>query len=114
MERILLVLEEQGIQPPGQQGVDVFVVSLGSAVRTKALAMVQTLRQAGLRVETDYLERSMKSQMKQADRLGAQKVLILGDDELVRGVVQVRDMQAGGQEEVPINTVLQHLIQVRD
>jgi histidyl-tRNA synthetase len=110
MERMLLVLEEQGIKPPKKQDADVFVVSLGSTVRLKALAIVQKLRQAGLKVETDYLGRSMKSQIKQADRLGTMKVIILGDEELARGVVQVRDMQGGGQEEVPINSVLQCLL----
>jgi histidyl-tRNA synthetase len=111
MERILLVLEEQGIKSPHSTAVDVFVISLGDAVRTQALVITQQLRQAGLKVETDYLGRSMKSQMKQADRLGAKYVLILGEDELAKGVVQVRDMQDSAQTEVPLSQVVDRLSQ---
>jgi histidyl-tRNA synthetase len=111
MERILLVLEEQGIKSPHSTDVDVFVISLGDAVRTQALTITQQLRQAGLKVETDYLNRSMKSQMKQANRLGARQALIIGEDELAKGVVVLRDMQGGAQEEVPIAQVTAKLCQ---
>lgn len=109
MERILLVLEEQGIKAPYEQGVDAFVVSLGDSIRAHALNLVHRLRQAGLRVETDYLNRSMKAQMKAADRLKARRVLIVGEDEVARGVVQVRNMQAGVQEEAPCDSIVERL-----
>lgn len=110
MERAMLALAEQGIVGPPARPVDAFVVSLGpTAVRAAALALVQSLRQAGLVVETDYLERSMKAQMKAAGRLGVTRVLIVGEDEFARGVVQVRDMRAGVQEEVPLAGVVDRL-----
>lgn len=111
MERILLVLEEQGIKPPDQAGVDAFVICLGETVRAQGLMIVQSLRQAGLKAETDYGARSIKAQMKAADRLKAAKVLILGEDEAARGVVQVRTMGTGTQIEVPVSQVVAHLTQ---
>jgi histidyl-tRNA synthetase len=109
MERAILALDQQGIAGPPPRGVDVFVVSMGEAVRASALALVHALRQARLVVDTDYLDRSMKGQMKAANRAEAARVLILGEDELTRGMVQVRDMKSGAQEEAALTDVVQRL-----
>jgi histidyl-tRNA synthetase len=53
----------------------------------------------------EYAGKSLKAQLRRADKLGAQKVLILGGDELARGVAQLRDMAAGTQEEVPLANI---------
>ncbi len=110
LERALEVMDRQGITPPHGRGTDVFVVTLGQAVQVDAFILVQQLRQAGLLVETDYLQRSMKAQMKAADRLGVPWVLILGEDELARRVVQVRDMRTSTQTEAPLAAVAGMLI----
>ena len=75
----------------------------------QVLALVHQLRQAGLVVETDYLQRSMKAQMKAASRMNAARVIICGEDELSRDVVQLRDMTSGVQEEVPLATLVERL-----
>ena len=111
LERVVEALEKQGNAPDLQRTTDVFVAPLGAAARVSAFTLVQQLRQAGFTVETDYLQRSMKSQMKAADRLAARWVLILGEDELAREVVQLRDMQAGTQEEAPLATAAHILLE---
>lgn len=105
VERVMEALARQENKTPVYGGVQVFVISLGSETRMPAFKLVHELRQAGLSVETDYLQRSLKAQMKAADRLGASMVVIVGQDELARGVVQVRNMQAATQEELPIPQV---------
>jgi histidyl-tRNA synthetase len=60
------------------------------------------LRSAGLKVDTDYMERKMKAQIKAADRLQARYALILGDDELNKGAVLMKDLASGEQQEVEI------------
>ncbi len=100
LERVLLVLEEQGLLPDTPEGLDVYLVSLGEAAKQTAFAIVDELRQAGLVVEADLAGRSMKAQMKSADKSGARFALLLGDEEVAGNCVQLRDLQAGTQEPV--------------
>lgn len=90
MERLILLLQQE--QAQAQRPPRVFVAALGEAARREGFQLTQQLRRRGLEVESDYEGASLKSQMRRADKLGARHVLILGDDEISRGVVQVRDM----------------------
>ena len=67
-------------------------------------------RDAGLSARMDYAGRSMKSQMKQADKANARYALILGEDELAKGVVTVRDMESSGQEHVAREDIVNKLL----
>jgi len=90
-----------------------FVAALGDAARPAALALLRELRQAGFEAHMDYEGRSIKSQMKRADRLGAALALILGDDELAAGVVAVKHMKTGDQVRVPRAEIVAHCGQAR-
>ena len=90
IERILLALQAE----PAEPAIDVFVVS-GEGERDAAFALVTELRQGGLRAELDLAGRSAKGQMKQADRLGAARAVILDGD-----TATVRDMETGDQQEL--------------
>ncbi len=105
MERLALLL------PPreGEARCDVFLMPLAKAALDPALRLQRELRQAGLRAMLDPEGRSFKSRMKQADKLGARFVAILGDDEAARGVWTVRDMARSEQEDVPAERILDHL-----
>ncbi len=99
VERILLAIEGDGEELPH----DVFVAA-DDAHREQALALVTELRRAGLRADLDLASRSMKGQMRQADRTGAGRAVILeGDD------VRIRDMGSGEQREVEAGRVLEEL-----
>jgi histidyl-tRNA synthetase len=102
LERCLLALQMQGIEPPLRKGIDVFFVALGDAAQHKSVALLQEFRVAGLVADKDYLGKSMKAQMKAADRQNARFVVILGDDELAQGVANVKDMESGEQVSVPL------------
>ncbi|MGL5207387.1 MAG: His/Gly/Thr/Pro-type tRNA ligase C-terminal domain-containing protein, partial [Acidaminococcaceae bacterium] len=105
MERVLLALEKQELLTMQENSVDVFIVSPAAQHAALAFKTVIELREAGLKAEIDSLGRSMKAQMKQANRLKAQKVLIFGDDEVARGCVVLRDMQTSEQTEVKLDEI---------
>jgi histidyl-tRNA synthetase len=105
LERLALLL-------PASEGAprcDVFLMPLPEAALDRALRLQRRLRQAGLAAMLDPEGRSFKSRMKQADKLGARFVAILGDDEIARGVWTVRDMARSEQQDVPEEKLLDHL-----
>jgi histidyl-tRNA synthetase len=105
LERLALLL------PPSPEAprCDVFLLPLPKAALDRALRLQRRLRRAGLAVMLDSEGRSFKSRMKQADKLGARFVAILGDDEIARGVWTVRDMARSEQRDVPEEELLDHL-----
>ncbi len=109
LERVLLALEKQGLLPDKNRSVDVYVVALGEVAQEEAFKLVMDLRDAGFSAAVDYAGRSMKAQMKQANKLGAKFAAIMGDDELSEGVVMLRDMAGSEQEKVPVNELISKL-----
>ncbi len=103
LERLLLTLEEESLLPADRSAVDVFVAAIGEELGNEALRIAQLLRGHGLRVEQDILARSLKAQLRRAQKVGVAKVVILGPQEFARGVATVRDMVSSAQEEVPID-----------
>ncbi|EJL31243.1 histidine--tRNA ligase [Brevibacillus sp. BC25] len=100
IERLLLALEKQGVQLPISGGIDCFVVVQTPEAKTTAFVLVDQLRQAGIAAELDYLDRKMKAQLKQADRLQARFTAIIGESELANGTVVLKEMATGEQQEV--------------
>lgn len=102
IERAVIVLKQLGLAEAKRETVDVFVAALGEEAVLPALQLLQQLRQAGISAETDYQRRSLKGQMKLADRLGSRITLMLGEDELAQGVVTLRDMVTKEQCHLPL------------
>ena len=88
IERTLLACDAEGVFPAPSSTVDVFVVDVVDG--THALALTSELRAAGVRADRAFDQRSMKAQMKQADRSGAALALIVGEQEVADGTVTVR------------------------
>ena len=97
LERLVLALPEGAASATTPRA---FVVAAGEDARTDALRLLRELRQAGVPAQMEFESRSMKSQMKRADRLAARVTLIIGSDELARGEVTVRDMRSSEQRAV--------------
>ena len=95
MERLLLTLEEQGVKLPQPLGAQVFVGHIGDAAALAAQQLVMDLRTAGLTAEKDHLARSVKAQMKYANKINAQYSLILGDEEIAKKQVRLKNMADG-------------------
>lgn len=111
MERLLLALAEEGAGGPdaGNESVDCYLVGLGAEALRANLALARTLRDAGLRVLANLEDRGMKSQMRNANKVGARHVLIRGGDELARGVVVCKDMVSSEQRELAVERVSEAL-----
>ena len=105
-ERIALALEAQSVLLGGEAPACAYVACTGADLREKVFSVAGELRAAGLRVEADYQGRSLKGQFKQADKLGARVIVILGEDELAQGSAKVRDMRSHEERLVPLGADL--------
>src|SRR5690606_10068571 len=102
LERIFLALEEQGVDLGGEEFPDVFVAISGPSMKEEAFNLVQQLRRQGYQAGLDYLDRSLKAQLKFAGKHRYRYVVILGEEELAREQVAVKDMASGEQQNVSI------------
>lgn len=100
IERLLLALKAQEIELPISRTLDCYLVILGEQARRKSVSLIQEWRAAGLKVDTDYLNRNMKAQLRAADRLSATYVAILGENELAKDSVILKEMESGEQTEL--------------
>lgn len=91
LERLLLILEKQGIQLPVEADMDVYIAVLGEEANGKALELVQALRRQGFTAERDYLGRKIKAQFKSADVLGAKTIITLGESEVEAGQATIKN-----------------------
>ena len=103
MERLMLVQDALGAAQTEPVKPPVFLVSLGSAARLENLKLAAALRRRGRHVALEVEDKSMKAQMRSANRAGATTAVIRGDEELQRGVAVVKDMAGGEQREVGID-----------
>lgn len=103
IERILYFMEREGVEFPPEEPVALYVGILGKEARGRAYRIVDDLRRKGVVVETDYMDRSVKAQMKYANKLGAKKTVIIGSQELADNLVRVKDMETGEQIETALD-----------
>lgn len=101
IERLLMVMEAAGTKPPAPKGPKVYLAGLDAECRKKAFALAETLRNAGISAETDHMERSVKAQFKFADKIGAEYVAVIGGNELLSGVMNVKCLADSSSEPVP-------------
>jgi len=100
LERLALMLGEQSIEPPRPE---LFIATLGETATKAGFAMLTRLQREGVLVEMEYTGKSLKAQLRRADKMKTRRVLILGEDELERGVAQLRNMDESSQEEVDLD-----------
>jgi histidyl-tRNA synthetase len=111
MERLILLLEQTKKLPVIQEDLDLFLAPLGEEGKTFAIKLLKDLREKNLKCEMDYLNRSLKAQMKEADRQKAKKTLIIGENELKTGKGVLKDMETGEQKEVEFEKLTKELLQ---
>jgi histidyl-tRNA synthetase len=102
MERFILILEMQKKLDLKEGKLQLFVAALGDKAKTFTVKLMRDLRQKGITCETDYLGRSLKAQMREANRQKAEKVLIIGTEEIKKGRASLKDMESGEQEEIDL------------
>lgn len=108
IERIILTLDAEQEKELVETAIDIYVVGLGEKTTIETLKLVEQLRQSGLSTERDYLNRKAKAQFKQANKLGARYLLILGEEELASDNVIIKDMATGDEQTYPLTDVYQN------
>ena len=103
MERLILLMENTGVQFPEECGPDVFLAGMDEESRTAAFGIACKLRSQGISAECDHMGRSLKAQFKYADKIGARHVVALGGNELESGECNVKRMSDGSTEPVKID-----------
>lgn len=106
LERVALLVSES-ISP--QEPVRLYMAAFGPSGSPVGLRLMDELRVAGVPTDIDYRATTLKAHLRQADRLACSFTLILGDDEVAKGVAILRNMQSKAQEDVPLSTVVHHL-----
>src|SRR5699024_10952165 len=113
-ERLMMALDSEEISLPIDDSIDVYCIALGDGAQFETVKLMLTSRQNALKVDKDYMGKKMKAQLKNANRLQARVVVIIGENELETGYVQVRTMSTGEQEEVSISELDSKLFQLME
>lgn len=104
LERLILTMEQQGCDFLEPKKCDVYLAPMDAAAKPTALQYANALREMGVRAEFDLLDRSFKSQMKYANKLGAKYLVVLGSNELEQGRGQIKNMETGKQHEIRLDS----------
>ena len=112
IERILLAMEKENCPSPEPCHPKVYVASMGEEAKRLAVRLLQKLRTQRVSADTDYLDRSLKSQMRAANNLKVVYTVIIGQEELNKGKALVRNMESSQQEEVEIENLGDYLVEV--
>lgn len=102
IERLIAAMEAENITVATEETLDIYIAALGDVAKDYSVKLLYNLRQQGFTAERDYTGRKIKAQMKSADRLKAKFVIVLGEDELNKGSVQVKNMVTGDSTEVEL------------
>ena len=103
VERLLMALEAQGIEIPRPAPCDLYIASMGEAASVFAMKLAADLRSEGFAAESDLIGRSLKAQMKYADKIGAKYSMVIGDNELAEGRAKVKNMSTGETADLDLN-----------
>ncbi len=109
IERLLIACEELDIELAEPKSVDIYIITIGNHARSWALQHLPTLRKAGISATMDYIGRSVKAQMKDADRENARYSIIVGDNELNEGIFTLRNMEASEEETLAFDAIVEKI-----
>ncbi len=113
LERLLLLMENTGVSFPEEGACDIYIGSMGTKASIEAANIVNSLRAEGFKAECDLCGRSVKAQMKYADKIGAKLSCIIGDSELENGKVNVKNMGDGTSSEVELDELIEYVYEAR-
>ncbi len=103
LERLLMVMENQGIEIPAPEPCALYIAGLGDKAQVKAFELIGAVRSCGLSAETDVVGRGLRAQMKYADKIGARFSMVIGDNELDENKAKVKNMINGEQTELTLD-----------
>ena len=106
IERLLIRLQENGVEIPDEGKPDIYIAPLGDNAKEVAQTVTFSLRKEGIKAETDLMGRGLKPQMKYSDKLGAKYTLVLGDSEIETGDIRLKNMETGEQTEWKLDNIV--------
>ena len=109
IERMIITIEQQKVEWPAEKRLDVFVAKVDEKNKATSFRLLQKIRNAGLSADMDYSEGSLKSQMRIANKIGARFTVIVGEEELSKNMVILRNMQTKEQKEIKIDNIINEL-----
>ncbi|NSW91303.1 MAG: histidine--tRNA ligase [Firmicutes bacterium] len=109
VERLLMEMESQGIEIAKPEGIDIYIAPIGDTADRYAEKLVYQLRSVGVNAEKDVMGRSLKAQMKYADKLGATYTVVIGDNEIESNRAVLKNMKTGEQKDVSLDSILNRL-----
>lgn len=109
MERIMMVLSKSEVRPGSEAAPKVFLVGLDAASRSWAFQQAIELRSRGIAAETDYLDRSIKAQLREANRQAAEFVIVIGEQELKSGSARIKNMKTGSERAIALDALASSL-----
>lgn len=113
IERVLLALEAEGIEIPTPGGLDLYICTLDDGARKKASELLYKLRVNNLHVDTDYKERKLKAQMKDADRRGAKYTIVLGENEVESNQAELKNQATRESITVPLDELSKYIAEAK-
>jgi histidyl-tRNA synthetase len=105
LERVLLALEKQALLPPLYNGLDVYVAAMGKEAQAFAFQVICQLRRNGFSADMDFMDRGIKGQMKQANKYPARYAIIIGEEEVEKEQVMLKNMKSGEQVLIAVNEI---------
>ena len=109
VERVLLAMEASKSGEPAKQELQLFIASLGDAAYEKSFALLNELRKKGISSDMDFQNKSLKGQLRRANNLNAKFVAILGEDELKKGVIGLKNMKTSEQKEISLEKFVEEM-----
>ena len=106
IERLMMILESDKYIFPEKEKIKIYIVTMGQETRSFALKLISDLRNSGIKCETDFLNRSVKSQMREANKQNAEYVIVLGEEEMRSNSGMLKRMSDGYEESVNLNDLI--------
>ena len=114
IERLMLVLQNQGVELPKASKCDIYLAVMGEAAAIKASELCSKLREAGIEAQTDVCGRGLKAQMKYADKIGSAFTVVLGENEIESGKANIKNMLSGELTEISLDNIADELITLKN
>jgi len=110
IERMIIAVDQQKVEWPMEKGLDIFVAKVTENNKDAAFRLLQKIRDNGLSADMDYSGGSLKSQMRIANKIGVRYTVIVGEEELSKNMVILRNMQTKEQQEIKIDNLFKKLL----
>ena len=114
IERIILALDEAGAMPEFESAPDIYIANIGDETKLFVTALTDKLRKAGVKCERDLCGRSLKAQMKYADKCGARYSMVIGSDEAEKKSAMLKNMREKAETEVSLENLEDLIAKVKE